>query len=167
MKLSQYQKKALGIKNNKKVEEYLWNEKLAQIYDTIDETNLNLGDQGQTFPNFQKMEKRPPNQKGTGRYKFSYIDKIELIFIPKKGAHEPSQVIKEQICKFLQTYLRIPSYPENKIKLEVKANELFDKTTKALFEINYFEKMADAHDILSVLLEYHKEKTVLVAFLEE
>ena len=58
---------------------------------------MNLGDEGQTFPMFLEMEKRPPNEHGTGRHLFSHIEHIKLIFIPKKGSQEPSQVTKDII----------------------------------------------------------------------
>ena len=61
MKLSKYQKKCLGVKKESELEHHIWNEKLAKLYQPIDENNYDLGDQGQTYPEFLKMEKRPPN----------------------------------------------------------------------------------------------------------
>jgi len=49
MKLTQYQKKALGFK--KVIPEFIWNDRMAKIYKPIDKRNTDISD-GQTFPEF-------------------------------------------------------------------------------------------------------------------
>jgi hypothetical protein len=56
------------------------------------------------------MEGRPPNEEGTGRHKFSHINNVRLIFIPKNGAPEPNPTTKNDICQFMAKYLRIPCH---------------------------------------------------------
>ena len=84
------------------------------------------------------MEKRPPNEKGTGRHRFSYIEDIQVIFIPRKGLSEPNQQIKETICNYLQTYLRILCQPKNDLKMEIHPNSIImNKKTHRYYVINY------------------------------
>ena len=61
MKLTQYQKKAVGVKKEEQIEHFIWNQKMGKSYHEIDQNNIDLGEQGQTYPDFLKMEKRPPN----------------------------------------------------------------------------------------------------------
>ena len=49
MKLNSYQKKALGVKKENDVENFIWNISLGKNYGELDERNVNLGDIGQTF----------------------------------------------------------------------------------------------------------------------
>ncbi len=44
MSLTAYQQKALGVKSQKGILSYLWNQPIAKLYSPIDETNLSLGD---------------------------------------------------------------------------------------------------------------------------
>ena len=83
MELSQYQRKTLEVRKKEKIEKFIWNPELGKLYEPIDETNMNLGDEGQSYKEFLGMEKRPPNELGTGRYKFTAINSINIIFIPK------------------------------------------------------------------------------------
>ena len=50
--------------------------------------------------------------------------------------------------------------------MEIGKNSLIDKKKQLEYTISSDGKMMDVHEVLSVLLENHKEKTILVAFFE-
>lgn len=113
------------------------------------------------------MEKREPNEEGTGRFKLSHYNKIDVIFILKKDSMSPSRQLKTQICSFLSIYLRLKCVLNTKIRLEVdKHKHIVDKKTGIFYKTKSRNGLIDSHDILSVLMEYQEEKTILLALIE-
>jgi len=62
MKLRKHQLKALGCVTPAVLPRWCWSEELSKLYEACPPDNHELGDEGQSYPEFMSMAARPPNE---------------------------------------------------------------------------------------------------------